>query len=280
MSSARPVDPSQPADPAVAERLRAAVEVAREAGEITLRHFQSTSLGVERKGDDSPVTVADRASEQHLRERIRRLFPDDGIVGEEFGETPGASPYRWVLDPIDGTKTFIQGVPLYGTLVGIESGGNGIAGVIHLPALAETVYGALGQGAWWQRGERAPEPARTSGKQRLADSLLLTTDVEHFGRRGATEAYRQLAGVSRLARTWGDCYGYALVATGRAEVMIDPFLHVWDAAALLPVLVEAGGAFASWRGVATIHGGDGVGAASRELLDEALAVTSRFPTPE
>src|SRR5436309_14340502 len=130
-------------------RLDLAVAAAREAGEITLRYFRRDNFRVERKADDSPVTVADREAEQHLRRRIAAAFPDDGILGEELGEQPGTSGYRWILDPIDGTKSFICGVPLYGQLIGIERERRSVVGVINIPALDECVYAAAGQGAWY-----------------------------------------------------------------------------------------------------------------------------------
>ncbi|MCA9174902.1 MAG: histidinol-phosphatase [Planctomycetales bacterium] len=257
----------------IEQRLQLAVEVAREAGEITLEHYQSASLRVESKADESPVTAADRAAETRLRERIAARFPHDAIVGEEFGEQPGSSGYQWVLDPIDGTKSFICGVPLYGTLVGVAmEDGEGVAGVIHIPALDEMVYAARGKGAWYVQRGAAAVRASTS-RRSLEDGLFLTTDERAFGKLQANgeAAYRQLASAARLTRTWGDCYGYLAVAVGRAELMVDPALHVWDAAALQPVLEEAGGHFVDWRGEPTIRGGDGIGAANRQVLEAALA---------
>ena len=257
------------------QRLELARAIAREAGDITLLHYQSRDLQVDSKSDESPVTVADRAAETRLRERISEVFPQDGIVGEEFGEQAGESAYRWVLDPIDGTKSFICGTPLYGTLVGVErEGDEGVVGVIHIPALEETVFAAKGQGAWYER--RGADPVRAQVSQRpLAEGLFLTTDERAFLKKRADglEVYQQLAEQAKLTRTWGDCYGYLLVAVGRAELMVDPFLHVWDAAALQPVLEEAGGHFVDWTGKPTIHGGDGLGAGSSNALEAALAAT-------
>jgi histidinol phosphatase-like enzyme (inositol monophosphatase family) len=245
---------------------------AREAGRLTLDYFQRDDLAVERKADASPVTVADRGAEQLLRDRIAVVFPDDAILGEELGERPGTSGFRWILDPIDGTKSFIHGVPLYGTLVGLEHESQPADGIIHIPALDETAYAAIGQGAWYVRGSDGPRPARVSATTKLAESLFVTSEVISFHRRGAQQVYEHLQAECRLTRTWGDCYGYLLVATGRAEVMVDPIMNIWDAAALLPIIQEAGGTYTDWRGAATIHSGEGV-ATNGLVLDEVLRIT-------
>lgn len=253
-----------------APRLELARLAAREAGQWTLRYFQSESLAVELKHDRSPVTVADRQAEQLLRERIAERFPDDAILGEEFPEKPGTSGYRWILDPIDGTKSFIRGVPLYGTLVGVEHDGRSTIGVIYIPALEECLYAATGEGAWYERGQRAPRQARVSTCTALAEALVCSSDTRFPpARREAYDRLQQAAGVSR---TWGDCYGYLLVATGRAEVMVDPIMNVWDAAAIQPILVEAGGTFTDWQGRETIYSGDGI-ATNGHVLAEVLAFT-------
>ena len=255
----------------VGERLALAVEIAREAGEATLEHFGAAELQVERKGDDTPVTEADRAAEELLRARIRSAFPGDAILGEEFGEAEGSSGFRWVLDPIDGTRSFVHGVPLYGTLVGLQRDGRTVAGVIRMPALDEGVHAARGHGAWHVVGGGEPVPARVSRTSDLREALFLTTEVGTWHERGAGDAFDLLRGRAALTRTWGDCYGYLLVATGRAEVMVDPVMSVWDAAALLPVLEEAGGSFPAWAGRGRPDGGEGV-ATSGRLADEVLAV--------
>ena len=262
----------------VSARLDLALSAAREAGTLTLRYFQEYNYAVELKRDRSPVTVADRQAEQLLRERISAAFPADGIVGEEFPERPGESGYRWILDPIDGTKSFISGVPLYGTLVGVELDGSSVAGVIHIPALGETVYAAKGTGARFVRGDRPAVPAHVSRTSRLADCLFCTSEVKTFAKSGRREAFDQFDTACRLARTWGDCYGYLLVATGRADVMVDPLMNVWDCAALKPILEEAGGTFTDWQGEPTIYGGEAI-ATNGLVFDEALAITRRFPRP-
>jgi histidinol-phosphatase len=254
--------------PEIAARLELALTAAREAGRITLQHFRRDDLEVERKGDDSPVTVADRAAEEHLRARIAAAFFDDAILGEELPDRAGTSPFRWILDPIDGTKSFIHGIPLYGTLVGVECEDEPILGVIHIPAMGESVYAAVGQGAWYVRGVEPPRPARVSRQSPLSQCLFLTSEVRSFDKIGRRPVYDALQATARLSRTWGDCYGYLMVATGRAEVMVDPIAAVWDLAPLLPILQEAGGSFTDWQGRRTIHSGQAI--ATNGLVQEEV----------
>ncbi|MCI0359855.1 MAG: histidinol-phosphatase, partial [Planctomycetaceae bacterium] len=247
-----------------------------EAGRLTLRYFQTTNYEVQRKSDNSPVTIADRQAEQLLRERITAAFPSDAILGEELGATEGTSGFRWILDPIDGTKSFIHGVPLYGTMVAVEQEGRAAAGLVFMPALDEGVFASAGQGAWYFRGSTAPQRARVSTTAKLADGLFLTSQVDGYAERGAAAAFDALLRTAYITRTWGDCYGYLLVATGRAEVMIDPVLNVWDAAAVQPIVEEAGGTFTDWQGVPTIHAGEAI-ATNAHVLEEVLAVTKQLP---
>lgn len=246
-----------------AQRLELAREIALEAGRFTLQHFRREDLDVERKGDGSPVTVADRGAEQLLRERISAAFPEDGILGEEFPETPGTSGRKWILDPIDGTKAFVHGVPLYTNLVAVlnEADGEPVLGVINAPASGETIHAQVGHGAWYQNGDSAVRRAAVSTVETLADGLFLTGDVAGFQDReqDATDVYMALQSTARISRTWGDAYGYMMVAIGRAEVMIDAEMSLWDAACLKPILEEAGGKFTSWAGEPTVHSGDGIG---------------------
>ncbi len=253
------------------DRYELAQEAAREAGRLTLEYFRRDDLAVELKSDRSPVTVADRRAEELLRARIAERFPQDAILGEEFGEQPGTSGYRWILDPIDGTKSFVHGVPLYGTLVAVEHGGRSVIGAIYAPALDEGVFAAVGQGTWHVSQGEAPRRARVSTCDKLSEALLLTSELR-FPTPERQRALAQLVDASRINRTWGDCYGYLLVATGRAEVMLDPAMALWDAAALQPVLEEAGGTLCDWQGNASIYSGEAV-ATNGRVLDEVLAVT-------
>jgi histidinol phosphatase-like enzyme (inositol monophosphatase family) len=257
--------------PELATRWTFGVELAKAAGAHTLNYFQQ-ALQVDRKQDDSPVTLADREAELLARERIARSFPEDAILGEEYGETAGRSGYRWIIDPIDGTKTFIAGVPLYSTLIGLEHSGRSVMGIVYLPALDEGVHAARGGGAWHFANDRPQAPAHVSTRAQLADSVFVTSQVDSYWQRGAGDVFQQLQARAYVTRTWGDGYGYFLVATGRADVMIDPVMHLWDAASLQPVLEEAGGTFTNWRGEPTIYSGEGI-ATNGLLLEEVLAIT-------
>lgn len=260
-------------DAALQSRLDFAVDAARRAGDLTLEYFQRDDLDVELKSDASPVTVADRGAEQLLRKLISAAFPHDAILGEEFGEQPGTSGYRWILDPIDGTKSFISGVPLYGNLLGVEHEGRSVVGVIRVPGLDEMVYARTGGGAWYVKGSAAPKPARVSQRS-LGEGVFLTSEVKNFHAIQRFDAYDKLQQAARITRSWGDAYGYLLLAVGRAELMIDPLMHVWDCAALQPVIEEAGGTFTDWQGVRTIHSGNAV-ATNGRCFDEVLAITRR-----
>ena len=246
-------------EPKIQSRLDLARRIAKEAGRITLDYFQTDRFEVQRKGDGSPLTIADQQSETHLREVIAQSFPDDAIVGEEFGETSGTSGFQWVLDPIDGTKSFICGVPLYGTMVGVTIDERAVIGSVYFPGLDEGIFAARQFGSWAYKGDRQPVQANVSTKSTLSDSVLVTSESETFGDRGAAEVYRQLVEKVYFARTWGDVYGYLLVATGRVEIMIDPILNVWDAAAVQPIIEEAGGTFTDWAGNESIHAGEAIG---------------------
>jgi histidinol-phosphatase len=232
--------------------LEFAVDIARGAGVITNNHFKG-SFVPERKADNSFVTVADREAERYLRNRIAEVFPNDAIMGEEEGEQSGTSNRRWILDPIDGTYSFVHGVPLYGVLIGLEIDDEPILGVVNLPALNELVYAARGLGCFWN-GERA----RVSTTASLDRALLLSTDFGVCEQYGFGSAAAALQHQVHSRRTWGDAYGHMLVATGRADIMLDAVMNVWDCAALLPILEEAGGTFTDWKGVRTIHGGNAI----------------------
>jgi histidinol phosphatase-like enzyme (inositol monophosphatase family) len=252
-------------------RLQAAVDLAVEAGNSTLQYFQTDAFRVERKSDRSPVTVADKNAEQLIRMALSKSFPDDAILGEEFGAEEGQSEYRWIIDPIDGTKSFISGVPIYSTLVGVTRNGEPFIGVILIPALQEIVVAAIGFGAWYSKQGCEWTAAKVSAQGNLGEGLFVTTQVDSFTNRGARRAFDELEKEAYVSRTWGDGYGYLLVATGRAEVMVDPICNPWDVAAVLPVIQEAGGRYSDWKGQPSITTGDGVG--SNGLVhDRVLAI--------
>ena len=229
-----------------------AVRLAREAGKITHRYFKGSYVA-ERKADNSLVTVADREAESHIRETIQRAFPDDGILGEEEHEKLGSSNRRWIIDPVDGTFSFVHGVPLYAVLIGLEVDGESVLGIVNLPVLDELIYAASGLGCFWNA-----EPAHASATQSLPEALLLSTDFGTCGPHGFGRASEALQRQVHARRTWGDAYGHVLVATGRADIMLDPIMNVWDCAALLPILEEAGGTFTDWHGRRSIHSGNAV----------------------
>ena len=249
--------------------LEFAVDVARRAGQVTLRHFRE-GVRTEMKPDASPVTEAAREAERLCRRLIADRFPEDGVLGEEYGAERSGASRRWIVDPIDGTRSFVRGTPLYGVLLALEVDGAALVGVIHFPALAETVAAGRGIGCWWNE-----QRCRVSTVSDLDEALLLCTDAESIVAEGHAEAWSRLAPRAGMVRTWGDCYGHALVATGRAEAMIDPVLADWDAAPLLPILLEAGGRFTDWRGNTTHTGGSGV--ATNAALDRTVRAALGIP---
>jgi histidinol phosphatase-like enzyme (inositol monophosphatase family) len=245
--------------------LEFAVELARGAGDITLKYFRKRPETTT-KSDGSYVTIADREAEAYLRRQIAERYPDDGIVGEEEGESQGRSGRRWIVDPIDGTFAFVHGVPFYGVLIGLEIDGELTVGAVNIPALDEIVSAAKGVGCFLN-GERT----RVSKTARLEDALLLCTDFSSCERYGFGRAAELLQARAKTSRTWGDCYGYVLVATGRADVMLDPVMNLWDCAALLPIMEEAGGTFTDWRGVRTAAGNNSI-ATNGLLFDEVMGL--------
>lgn len=243
----------------------AAIAVARKGGDHTLNYF-GEPINVERKSDDSPVTKADREAEEIMREEILRLFPDHGIVGEEFGADNEGNTVQWILDPIDGTKSFIHGVPLYTTLVGIQVENEPVIGVIYAPALEEICEAAKNLGA-----RLNGEPCRVRPCTKLSEATFLSTDATTSAETGYAKPFQEFLDRAWINRTWGDAYGHMLVATGRADLMFDPILNIWDAAPLLPILKEAGGVFCDVTGVETIRAGNGL-SCGKDLLPEVLEV--------
>ena len=245
-----------------------AIETAWQAGKLTLGYFQ-TDLRPDFKADESPVTVADRQAEQFIRAKIEERYPDHLIVGEEYGgkellnESTGPG-FRWFIDPIDGTRSFVRGVPLYAVLLALEIEGQCQVGVANFPALGEMIAAASGEGCWWN-GRRA----RVSATAHLKDGLVCHYDIAAFDKHGRAEVLERLKQAAGYRVGWCDAYGYLLVATGRAELMLDPIMDVWDCGPLLPILQEAGGYFGDWQGQATIYGREGL-ATTQALLPEVL----------
>lgn len=252
--------------PEVNNLLQFALDTVWQAGRITLGYFQ-TGIKAERKADNTPLTIADQLAEQKMRELIAARFPDHGIVGEEYGRTHSDSPYTWVIDPIDGTKSFVSGVPIYANLLALLDGEKALIGVINFPALNEMVYAVRDGGCYWN-GRRC----HTSATTNLQDAVLLASDLNSFGPR--QPQWERLIRATYIQRTWGDAYGYALVATGRADVMVDPVMALWDAAPLQVILEEAGGTFTDWQGTPTIHHQESV-ATNGKLLSQVMDIVKR-----
>jgi len=241
------------------------MELARESGDFIRPLFRQRSVAVETKADQSPVTIADRGAEELMRQRIARRFPDHGIVGEEFGSERADAEFVWVLDPIDGTKAFITGVPLWGTLIALLHHGQPVLGCIHQPVLDQLMIGdgttTLLNGA----------PVRCRGTTRIEDVTLLTSDPLNPAKYQNGAAFEALAQRAKLVRTWADCYGYFLVASGWADVCLDPIMNPWDIAAVVPIMRGAGGTVSDWQGNAAYPAESTVACATPELHAEVIA---------
>jgi histidinol-phosphatase len=243
-----------------------AVETAYLAGRLTLGYFR-TDLRPEFKRDHSPVTIADRQAEELMRRRIEKQYPGHAIVGEELGTYGRAdATYRWFIDPIDGTNSFICGVPLYGVLLGLEIAGKVQVGVAYFPALDEMLCAASGAGCYWNNRR-----TRVSSTSSLRQAVVAFSDPASFARRGRGAAWERIQAATYYRAGWCDAFGYLLVATGRVELMLDPVMSPWDCGPFLPILQEAGGYFGDWDGNRTIYASEAM-ATTTVLLPEVLAV--------
>ena len=243
-------------------RYDAAVTAAEQAGQLALRYFDA-ELKVEWKEDDSPVTVADREAESLLRTTLLGRFPKDGFLGEEHGDKPGTSGFRWIIDPIDGTRNFVRGIPIWGTLVGLEHKGETIAGIVQLPAMKQSFRALRGDGAW--RGERRLQVSKLGT---LSQATLFYTTLACFSPPAHQAAFLDLSKRVQGLRGFGDVYGYMLVAQGSGEAMVEHGVHIWDVAAVKPIIEEAGGRYSDWDGKPNINRPDSV--ASNGLLHEEI----------
>jgi histidinol-phosphatase len=223
-------------------RYEAAVDAARKAGRLALRYFD-TDVRVEWKQDLTPVTAADREAEAQLRAALLGAFPQDGFLGEESGDTPGSSGFRWVIDPVDGTRSFVRGIPLWATLVGLEYRGEQIAGVADVPALGQTYRALRGDGAY--RDERR---IRVSDVSDLGQAQIFYSSLSWFIKAGRRDDFLRLVERTHRQRGFGDFYGFVLVAQGSGELMVEQGCHAWDLAALKVIVEEAGGRFTDWDG--------------------------------
>lgn len=240
-----------------------AIATAYEAGRLTLGYF-GTGLRPDFKEDDTPVTVADREAEALIRRRLAAAFPDHGLLGEEYGEEREGSSHRWLIDPIDGTKSFVRGVPLYGVLLGLEIEGRVEVGVACFPALDELVAAASGHGC-----RLNGRPCRVADTAELRRAVVSFTDAASFEAHGRAEAWARVMAATGQRVGWSDAYGHMLVATGRCELMLDPVLNPWDAGPFPVILREAGGYFGDWSGRERLDGGEGLSTTAR-LKDEVL----------
>jgi histidinol phosphatase-like enzyme (inositol monophosphatase family) len=245
-------------------------ELAAESGAFIRGYFRSPSLAVDAKDDATPVTDADRGAEELLRKRILARYPDHGIMGEELGSERIDAEYVWVLDPIDGTKSFVAGVPLFGTLIGLLHRGQPVLGAIHQPILGEL---CLGDGTVTTLNDR---PVRVRETARLADAVVLASDTTTAARHQDADGWERLVTSARWVRTWGDCYGYLLVASGQADVMTDPIMSPWDLLPLVPIIRGAGGVITDWQGGDPVHA-TSIVAANPVLHPEVIACLNSTP---
>jgi histidinol phosphatase-like enzyme (inositol monophosphatase family) len=241
------------------------VELARASGEFIRPYYAAAGTLVETKADASPVTAADRGAEKLMRRMIRHRFPDHGVIGEEFGSERDDAEWVWVLDPIDGTKSFITAVPLWGTLIALLHRGQPVLGCIHQPILGQLM---LGDGMTTTLNGAA---VRCRPTQRIEEATLLTSDPLNAAKYQDGARYDALARRAKLVRTWGDCYGYLLVAAGWADVCLDPIMNPWDIAALVPIIRGAGGVITDWRGGEAYPADSTIASASPELHAAVIA---------
>lgn len=254
---------------ALRDYLDFAVETAYLAGRQTLAHFQ-TGVRPEFKTDHTPVTIADRQAEELIRARIEKQYPHHAIVGEEYGAKESeAASHRWFIDPIDGTKSFMRGVPLYAVLIALEIEGTVEVGAAYFPALDEMIAAASGEGCWWN-GRRA----HVSDVTTLEQAVVTFTDVSDFAKHGRSKAWERIKRATYYRAGWGDAYGHLLVATGRVELMLDPIMSTWDCGPFPPILKEAGGYFGDWQGNSTIYAGEAM-STTEMLLPAVLALLTR-----
>lgn len=245
--------------------LNFAIETAQLAGRLTLAYYQ-TGIQPDFKPDDTPVTVADHKAEELIRSRIEKNFPSHAMLGEEFGDSHAGAQvsHRWIIDPVDGTKSFARGIPLYSVLMGLEIEGKVEVGVAYFPALNEMIAAATGEGCWWNG-----RPAHVSNVHDLSRAYVAYSDPKHFDDYGRAEVWERIKKATYFRGGWGDAYGYLLVATGRADLMLDPIMAPWDSGPFPPIFAEAGGYFGDWQGNRTIWGNEAIGT-TNALLPQVL----------
>lgn len=247
--------------------LNFAKQLAYRAGRITLSYYNK-GIQYDRKADESPVTAADRATEQFIRGEIEKTYPTHAIVGEEYGEQAGEeNPFRWIVDPIDGTKSFIKGVPFYSVLIALEIEGISRVGAVCLPALDEILYAADGLGAWANN-----KRVHVSEISKMKEAVFCYTSWSGFRTKKRLDVFENLHKECYFGRGWSDAYGYYMVATGKAEIFLDPEIQIWDVAPFPPIFREAGGFFGSWAGKEGHAHGEGL-AVNSALKSKVLKLT-------
>jgi histidinol-phosphatase len=249
-------------------RYAVALDAAANAGRLAKKYFDDT-FKIEWKADQSPVTVADRDAETLLRQELLGAFPKDGFLGEEYGDTRGTSGFRWIIDPIDGTRNFVRRIPIWATLVGLEYKDEQIMGVAVVPAMGETYRALRGDGAY-----RNDRPIHVSSVDKLEDALLMYSSLSWFMKAGREKQFIELTLRTQKQRGFGDFYGFLLVAQGSGEIMVEYAVHAWDVAAIKPIVEEAGGRFSDWDGTPSIHRPD-VLVTNGKLHDVVLAILTR-----
>jgi len=222
---------------------------------LALQWFGKDTFTPDHKADGSPVTIADKTIETKIRNRIEEAFPNDAILGEEFDDKLGTNDYQWVIDPIDGTISFVQGIPLFGTMLACLHKGTPVIGAIAMPCLDELVYAATGLGAFHQENSNDPVPAKVSNVNQLSNALVNTTALTYFTTPKLRTLYDRIDSECKYTRGFPDCYGIVLLATGRVDAVVEPTVAIWDIASVPPIIHEAGGISTDIAGNDTVQTG-------------------------
>lgn len=260
-------------DPSYASLIDFAHDLADLAGQAILPHFRK-AIAVENKagaGNFDPVTIADRAAERVISRSLAERWPDHGVIGEEFGKRTGSSRYRWVIDPIDGTKGFILGLPTWGTLIGLIDGEAPLLGVMSQPFTRERFWSAQ-KASYLRVGDGKPKRIRTRACTDLAAAMLSTTHPDLFAAGAEAEAFQRMKRATRMTRYGGDCYAYCLLAAGHIDVVVEAGLKPHDIVALIAIIERAGGCVTTWAGGAATEGGRIVASGDPRLHEKAMRV--------
>ncbi|MDH5720716.1 MAG: histidinol-phosphatase [Spirochaetia bacterium] len=242
-------------------------ELTKVSSKTILEYFKK-DVQIELKEDDSPVTIADKLAEEKMRAIIENNFPDHGIIGEEFGVKNEHAQYQWVLDPIDGTKSFIAGVPLFGTLIALTKNKQPVLGVIHLPATNDLLIGDNLAAYHNEKEIKLREIAD------INEAIMLYTNLHDIEKHQNINGFLNLTAKTKYSRTWGDCFGYFLLATGKADIMIDPVMSIWDITALVPVIKGAGGTITNYQGNDPV-GAESCVAAAKSIHGEVIKILNK-----